>query len=118
MLDSGELYICTLEETQSTGEMPAERLVPEEDARAYERRRIGYGRIYAAKGADERVDAVFRIWDDLEDTVHPDMYALTDTGIQYHIAHVQPTEDDHGIPVLDLTLDRVGENYDVAEPET
>ena len=115
MLDSGELYICTLTDTAEPGMKPAPRLTPEEEPRAYERRRIGYGRIYAAKGADERIDALFRIWDDLEDSVHIGQYVLTDTGKQYQIDAVQPTEDDHGRPVLDLTLSRVEDYYDIAE---
>ena len=115
MLDSGELYICTLTETAEPGMKPAPRLVPEEEPRAYERRRIGYGRIYAAKGADERVDAVYRIWDDMDDSVHAGQYVLTVSGDQYQIDAVQPTTDEHGIPVLDLTLSRVEDYYDIAQ---
>lgn len=115
MLDSGELYICTLTETAEPGMKPAPRLTPEEEPRAYERRRIGYGRIYAAKGADERIDAVYRIWDDMEDTVRIGMYVLTTTGNQYQIDAVQPTTDEHGIPVLDLTLSAVEDYYEIAE---
>ena len=115
MLDSGELYICTLTETAAAGMKPAPRLVPEEESRAYERRRIGYGRIYAAKGADERIDAVYRIWDDMSETVRIGQYVLTDSGNQYQIDAVQPTTDEHGIPVLDLTLSRVEDYYDIAE---
>ena len=115
MLDSGELYICTLTETAEPGMKPAPRLTPEGEPRAYERRRIGYGRIYAAKGADERVDAVYRIWDDLEDSVHIGQYVLTDAGKQYQIDAVQPTIDEHGIPVLDLTLSAVEDYYEIAD---
>lgn len=115
MLDSGELYICTLTETAAAGMKPAPRLVPEEKSRAYERRRFGYGRIYAAKGADERIDAVYRIWDDMSETVRIGQYVLTDAGKQYQIDAVQPTADEHGLPVLDLTLSRVEDYYDIAE---
>lgn len=114
MLDSGELYICELEDTAAPGMKPALTLVPERESRAYERRRFGYGRIYAAKGADERIDALFRIWDDLEDSVHIGQYVLTDAGKQYQIDAVQPTVDDHGRPVLDLTLSRVEDYYDIS----
>jgi hypothetical protein len=90
-------------------------LIPEGEPRAYERRRIGYGRIYAAKGADERVDAVYRIWDDMDDSVHAGQYVLTGSGDQYQIDAVQPTTDEHDRPVLDLTLSRVEDYYDIAQ---
>lgn len=115
MLDSGELYICELRETAATGFKPAPMLIPEGEPRAYERRRIGYGRIYAAKGADERVGAVYRIWDDMDDSVHAGQYVLTGSGDQYQIGAVQPTTDEHDRPVLDLTLSRVEDYYDIAQ---
>ena len=115
MLDSGELYICTLTDTAEPGMKPAPRLAPEEEPRTYERRRFWYGRTYADKGAKERIDAVYRIWDDTEDTVRIGMYVLTTTGNQYQIDDVRPDIDKHGHPVLDLKLSRVEDYYDIAE---
>jgi hypothetical protein len=51
----------------------------------------------------------------MDDSVHAGQYVLTVSGDQYQIDAVQPTTDEHGIPVLDLTLSRVEDYYDIAQ---
>jgi hypothetical protein len=51
----------------------------------------------------------------MEDTVRIGMYVLTTTGNQYQIDAVQPTIDEHGTPVLDLTLSAVEDYYEIAD---
>lgn len=119
MKDAGTVTICTLVNTAEEGDMPAMKLVAG-DSHYFEERMIGYGRQYAAKGVSERVDMLIRIWRD--PTIRIGMYALlTDyegqenpEGDQYRIDNVQPTYDDDGLKVTDLTLYRMDEFYEVA----
>jgi hypothetical protein len=41
------------------------------------------------------------------------MYAVLDDAEQYRIDNVQRLKDDEGLKVVDLTLSRLEENYDV-----
>ena len=50
-----------------------------------------------------------------EETVRIGMYILTTTGSQYQIDAVQPTIDEHEVPVLDLTLSAVEDYYEIAD---
>lgn len=111
LLDSGVLTLCTLQNTAAPGAMPAERLVPQSQ-HWYGERTIGYGRQYEAKGVNEQIDLLARIWQDR--TARIGMYALLDNGEQYRIDNVQQTWDDDGLRVTDLTLRRLETLYDVA----
>lgn len=122
MMDAGHCSIYQIINVQDPGDMPKEELQYHTEA-DFENRNIGITRQYAAKGVDERVDMVIRIWD--EGPVLIDMIALlTDydwqmdpDGDQYRITNVQPTVNSDGLKVIDLTLQRLGEAYDI-ERET
>lgn len=111
LLDSGVLTLCTLQNTAALGAMPVERLVPQ-GSHWFGERTVGYGRQYAAKGVNEQVDLLARIWQDR--TARIGMYALLDSGEQYRIDNVQQLWDDDGLRVTDLTLHRLETLYDVA----
>ena len=123
MKDAGTVTICTLTNTAEDGDMPAMKLVAG-DSYYFEERMIGYGRQYGAKGVNERVDMLIRIWRD--PAIRIGMYAiLTDyegqvneNGDQYRIDNVQPTLDEDKLKVTDLTLYRVDELYEVAADTT
>lgn len=128
MMDAGIITIYNLTNIAEPGDMPKNRLVPATDANLnalvykFEERTIGYGRQYSAKGVDERVDMLIRIWrcparigqyavlTDYEGQENPD-------GDQYRIDNVQPLLDDNGLKVTDITLYRLDNYYEVFEPE-
>lgn len=118
MMDAGHVKIYSLENVAQPGFMPREEmtLVCEAD---FSEQYIGYGRQYAAKGVNEQIDAIVRIW--REPSVRIGMVALltdyegqeNDSGDQYHIDNVQPTLDDDGLKTTDITLSRLEDYYDI-----
>lgn len=112
LLDSGTLRLCWLKTSEPDGKAPVEHLVPGKD-QFYGERMIGYGRQYAARGVNEQVDLLVRIWQDR--TARIGMVALLDTGEQFRIDHVQHLTDENGLKVTDLTLRRLEDLYDVSE---
>jgi hypothetical protein len=112
MMDSGTCRIYTVTDAAENGEMPAPTLHEYGDYEwAFEDRMISYSRQYAAMGADQQIDRIIRIW---RTPVHiADVVVIGDE--QYRIDNVQPTLDDDSLQVVDLTLRRLEENYDIAE---
>lgn len=111
LLDSGILRVCAVEDAAPPGGMPAERLT-EKSRHWYGARTVGYGRYFAAGQASERVDMLVRIWAD--GTVSPLDYCVLEDGTQYRIVQVQQLTDEDGLRVTDLSLERLGEHYDIA----
>ena len=111
MLADGTLRIYSLENTAEPGEMPREMLVetiPED--LYYSDRVIGVTRLYAAKGANQQISKLVRIWDV---PVEIGNYAVLDRQDQYRIDVIQPAKDDEGLKVVDLTLVREENHYEV-----
>ena len=111
MLADGTLRIYSLENTAEPGEMPREMLVetiPED--LYYSDRVIGVTRLYAAKGANQQISKLVRIWDV---PVEIGNYAVLDRQDQYRIDVIQPAKDDEGLKVVDLTLVREEDYYEV-----
>lgn len=118
MMDAGIVTICNLINTAADGNMPVEKL--SEVSRAYfAQRTVSYRRLYAAKGANEEIDLLIRIWRD--PTVTRGQYAVlsdsTNDG-QYEIQVVQHTVDEDNLRVSDLTLKRIDQLYEVIAGET
>lgn len=111
ILDDGIIKICTLTNDAESGQMPRERLVPKSE-HYYGERTVGYGRQYAAKGVNEQVDMLVRIWQDR--SVRIGMYVVTEGEGQFRIDNVQHLLDDDGLRVTDLSLSRLEELYDVS----
>ena len=112
MMDSGTCRIYTVTDAAENGEMPAPTLHEYGDYEwAFEDRMISYSRQYAAMGVDQQIDRIIRIW---RTPVHIGDVVVID-GEQYRIDNVQPTLDDDSLQVVDLTLRRLEENYDIAE---
>lgn len=120
MMDDGIIKICNLTDISSDGDMPEEVLTVQ-DSKYFESRTVGYNRQYAAKGVNEVVDMLVRVWRDA--SIRIGMYAvLTDyeeqvneSGDQYHIDNVQHLLDDDGLKVTDLTLSRMDELYEITD---
>lgn len=110
ILDSGILTICKVTTEGENGTMPKEHLQQLHSC-FYGERTVGFGRYYAAKGADEQIDLLVRIWEDR--TVRAGMYAVLENGEQYRVDLVQHLLDEDGLRVTDLTLIRREELYDV-----
>ena len=111
MLADGTLRIYSLRNTAAPGEMPREMLVetiPED--LDYSDRVIGVTRLYAAKGANQQISKLVRIWDV---PVEIGNYAVLDEQDQYRIDAIQPAKDDEGLKVVDLTLVREENHYEV-----
>lgn len=129
MMDAGIATIYALTNIAEYGDMPKEKLVKQTDKEGndltyqFEERVIGYGRQYDAKGVNERVDMLIRIW---RAPVRIGMYVvLTDyegqeneAGDQYRIDNVQQLVNDDGLKVTDLTLYRLDDFYEVLTAES
>lgn len=116
LLTDGTLRIYSLENIADPGEMPVDKLVDAcNDDLFYADRTVGYGRQYAAMGVDQRIDRLVRIW---AVPVRIGQYAVLDHCDQYEIDNVQSLKDNEGLKVVDLTLKRLEERYDVFTEET
>jgi hypothetical protein len=112
MMDDGVCRIYTVTDAAGNGEMPTPTLHEYGDYEwAFEDRMISYSRQYAAMGVDQQIDRIIRIW--RTPVRIGDVVVIGDE--QYRIDNVQPTFDDDSLQVMDLTLRRLEENYDIAE---
>lgn len=119
MMDAGHVRVCSLQNVADAGLMPQDALVTVSEA-DFEERIVGYGRQYDAKGVNEQVDMLIRIWRDA--SIRIGMYAVLTSyegqenadGDQYRIDNVQQTYDDDGLKTTDLTLSRLNDYYEVA----
>ena len=111
-MDSGTCRIYTVTDAAENGEMPNPTLHEYGDYEwAFEDRMISYSRQYAAMGVDQQIDRIIRIW---RTPVRIGDVVVIESE-QYRIDNVQPTLDDDSLQVVDLTLRRLEENYDIAE---
>lgn len=112
MMGDGVVALCRLEDLAPPGFMPVEKLVPVE-VRYFERRTVGYGRQYAAKGVNEQVDLLARVWNC---PARIGMYAVVSQSPeagQYRVDNVQQLTNDDGLQVTDLSLSRLDDLYEV-----
>lgn len=123
LMDDGLITICTLKNTAEDGMMPVEKL-QEEFSEYFEEKSIGVTRQYAAKGVNEKIDLLVRIW---RAPVSIGQYAIiseyelqeNEEGDQYRIDNVSNTYNYAGLKVTDVTLSKLeGEYYDVIRSET
>lgn len=111
LFDSGIIKFYNLENIALNGEMPKQRLVFHKKA-YYGERTIGFSRFYDAKGVNEQIDLLVRIWADR--SIRIGMYAIAND-VQYRISNIQQIVADDGLRVTDVTLERIDELYDVIE---
>jgi hypothetical protein len=110
MRDEGILTIYSLQNTAPQGLMPVNQLV-EIDRAYYARKTASYNRIYAAMGANHQFDMVVRVFN--IEPPETGMYVILEDEKQYQIDVCQEIV---GKDCVDLTLIRVEDFYDVAEP--
>lgn len=81
----------------------------------FEERSIGMTRNYMAKQNNEQIDRLIRVWQDRY--ILPDYICKivdgVDSDVQYRIARVEHLDNNDGLKVTDLTLEKVGTLYDV-----
>ena len=109
MRDMGILTLYSLTNTADDGDKPSEQLVSVGRA-FYAERTVGFNRIYAAMGANERIDMIVRCYN--TDVPYSAKYAILEDGNQYQITVKQKIVDDDA---TDLTLVRVEDYYDVVD---
>lgn len=109
MIPTGLCTIYSLENIAQPGRKPTEKLVKVVDA-YYAERTVGYNRLYAALGADHRINKLIRVFN--TDILDDGMYVILEDGKQYQIDIAQKII---GKDAVDLTLVRVEDYYEVAE---
>ena len=107
MRDAGILTLYSLVNTAAIGDKPQEKLNKVAEA-YYAERTIGYNRIYAAMGANERIDILVRCYN--TEIPYSAKYVILEDGQQYQITVKQKIVDEDA---TDLTLVRVESYYDV-----
>ena len=105
----GILKLYTLENIAEPGEMPVEKLKPIGQA-YYRKRTVGYGRFYAALGANQQIDMIVRIYNTFPPEYGVRWFVSFDDGEQFRVDAVQEIVDEG---CLDLTLVRLEDFYDV-----
>ena len=107
--NDGNAKIYSVENTAAPGGMPNEGLVLKATLR-YHERTVGVTRHYAAMQNESKIAAVIRC--PQIRTIEAGHIAILKDGNQYRIDWIQYPEDIDP-PVMDLTLVKVGEFYDV-----
>ena len=112
--NDGSVKIYKVENTALPGDMPVDGLVLKQTLR-YHERTVGMGRYYAALQNNIKVDFVIRCPEvrGLSDKDTDILVATLNGGSQYEIKQIQYPEDVEP-PSMDLTLEKVGENYDIS----
>lgn len=115
--DDGILTVYNVKNIAQPGDRPVKEL--EKKGQYY----FGYGQIgvtryYNAMQASQEVSAIVNIpgWNDVKNT---DVVVLTESSdLQYQVGFVQPELDENGLRIMRLTLERIGQKYEVpAESE-
>lgn len=110
MRDEGILTFYSLKNTALPGAKPKEQLVNLNVIAYYANRTIGFNRMYAAKGADYRLDKLVRAYI----TLLPEeaRYVILEDGRQYRIGDINVIVDEDSI---DLSLERLENYYEVID---
>lgn len=110
MRDEGLLKFYNLTNTAQPGAKPIQKLVDLQIEAFYANKQIGMQRLYAAKGANCKLDKL--IW--VYNTIIPEAakYVILEDGRQYLISDaVQIIDSD----AIELSLERVENYYEVVE---
>lgn len=110
MFDSGLLFICELSHVTENGGMPIEVLTEKRKA-YFGDRSISVNRMYQAYGADKQIDRLVRVPFDTE--VQPNDYVVFENGEQFRIDDKNDVFVRRDLRAVELTLIKLGENYNV-----
>lgn len=112
--NDGVVKIYKVGNTALPGDMPKEGLILQQTLR-YKERTVGFNRYYAALQHNIKVEFVIRCPEirGLSTSDKDILVAILIDGNQYQVIQIQYPEDVEP-HVMDLTLERVGENYDIS----
>lgn len=116
--NDGLCTLCDCRDHAGPGGMPALTLTPLITS-YFAELEIGINRLYLAKGADEKIDFLIRVPDEGIRPAAGGFVVLSyynheqdhENGDQYRITAVQPKHNADDLPVFDLQLERLKENY-------
>lgn len=108
--NDGLCTVYALENRGRAGGMPVKRLVRKYSLR-YEERTVGLTRFYTAMQHDEKIALVLRVPRMADESVLA--VCIPADGMQYEIKQIQHPRD-ISPPVSDLSLERLGVNYEFA----
>lgn len=113
--DDGIVKIYKVKNTAAPGKMPIKGL---EFFRSFyfAFQNIGITRIYEAIKANQQIDSVIATYQDDEVTTND--IAILEDERQYIIRTIQPTQDENGIKIMKLGLERNGENHEILRDNT
>ena len=110
MRDEGILTFYNLINVAAKGKKPVEKLVPIGIIAYYANKTIGFNRLYAAKGANYKLDKLVRAYaTELPETAK---YVILEDKRQYRIADMNAIVDEDAV---DLSLERLSINFEVEE---
>lgn len=109
--DDGIVTIYELKEKPDPGKKPKKVLV-EAERFYFSYDILGINRYYTALQANQQIDAVINVpgWNEINSARH---IAALEDGRQYRIPMVQPQHDEAGLRITKISLERIGEAYDV-----
>lgn len=110
MFDSGLMTICELQQVAVDGGMPTKSLV-EKGNSFYGERTISASRMYQARGVDCRIDKLVRVPFDTD--VVPDDYIVFEDETQFRVDAVTDVIVRRDLRAVELTLIKLGDNYNV-----
>ena len=110
MRDEGIMKFYSLQNTAAPGAMAKEQLVNLNVIAYYANKTIGFNRLYAAKGANYRLDKLVRAY--LTELPEDARYVILEDGRQYQIEDINVIVDEDAI---DLSLQRMENYYEVAD---
>lgn len=110
--DDGILKIYSVENASKPGKKPEESLHHKLSS-YFGFEKVGLTRYYKAKGADDQADESVHIYQDRSISTK-DICVLED-GLQYKILQAQHQEDDDGIRITVLSLERIGKKYAITD---
>lgn len=105
--NDGVVSVYSVGNTAAVGDAPQETLSVKATLR-YKRRTVGIKRYYTASEANAQIDQLIRC--QVVTSVSTQDVAILPDGLQYRITWIQYPEDITP-PVMDLTLERLVENY-------
>ena len=110
--DDGILKIYTLENIALPGKKPIKGLRLK-SSHYFGFETVGINRFYTAMQANNQIADLVHIWQD-RDITAKDICILED-GKQYRCSMVQHTEDEDGLRITKITLERLDEEYVIIE---
>lgn len=111
--DDGVVRIYLISDISVNGNMPVEGLVYDE-AFHFGYYTLGINRFYTAKAAKQQIEAVIDIpgWKPYQSDL---TVAVMEDDTQYIVRLVQPILDEDGLRITRLSLERIDENYVIAD---